>query len=160
MYWESVRLTLDQRQTLHHIVDQEPKRDRRVFLSRALLWMDRSPEGPALDDLRVGEAFRLSPQSVHEIKRLFNQDGLEAALSFKPPSKGSTFRWRKDKTDIEEKLLALAVSQAPEGRERWSVRLLAEEAIGRKLVESISHTTIHRILRKNDIKLDKTEAMI
>ena len=67
MYWDSVRLTLDQRKTLHNIVDQGPEGNKKVFLSRALLWMDKSPGGPGLDELRVCEAMRLSPQVVREV---------------------------------------------------------------------------------------------
>jgi hypothetical protein len=160
MHFEPVILSLPQRKILNDIIDRGPKESPRVFLSRALLWLDRSPDGPALEDFRVGETLRLSPQSVKEIKTLFNQNGLEAALAFKPPPRSENFRWHKNKRAIEEKLLALASSQAPDGRDRWSVRLLAEEAVGRRLVDSISHTTIHRILRKKEIRLDKTTAAV
>jgi hypothetical protein len=158
MYWHSVRLTLDQRQILNREVAGSTKGNRRVYWSQALLWMDRSPGGPAIDDLRVGEWLRQPPQTLQELKRLFNQNGLEAALSYKPAPKAISFRWHKNKDAVEEGLVALANSEAPEGRERWSVRLLAEEAARRRLVESISHTTIHRILKKRDIRLDKGEA--
>jgi hypothetical protein len=102
MRFEPVILPLPQRKVLNDIIDRGSEASPRVFLSRALLWLERSPDGPALDDLRVGETLRLSLQSVKEIKTLFSQNGLEAALAYKPPPRNGNFRWHKDKHAIEE----------------------------------------------------------
>ena len=155
MYWQSVKLSPHQRAILSKTISEGPEGSRKVYWSRVLMWLDRSDGGPGLSDLRVAETLRLPPQTVQEIGRLFNHQGLEAALAYKPPR--ASFRWHKEKDAVEERVVALAASEVPEGRERWSVRLLAEAAVARKLVESISHTTIHRILKKRDIRLERVD---
>ena len=48
----------------------------------------------------------------------------------------------------EARLIALACSEAPEGRDRWSLRLLAEKAVEMDIVESVSHGTVRKTLKK------------
>ena len=153
MLWEVVRLTGEQRRTLTEIIDKGPPRSRKVLSSRALLWMDRAPGGPGVKDGKIADLLRLTVQEVVDLKNAFVRGGLEAALAL--PARGDALRCRKDKSALEDQLVALALSEAPQGRERWSVRLLAEKAVEGNLVQSISHTTIHRILKKRNLSLLK-----
>ena len=79
------------------------------------------------------------------------EDGLAAALerkqSEKPPRE-VTFDG-----DFEARLITLACSEAPEGRRRWTVRLLAEKAVELKLAPSVSHMTVQRALKKTNLSL-------
>ena len=103
----------------------------RVFVSaRALLLCDQGPHGPAW--------------TVAEL-------GLEAALRRAP-------RRRKPRAvtfdgAFEGRLIALACSEAPSGRSRWTVRLLAEKAMELGLAPSISPMTVQRILKKTNSSL-------
>jgi len=76
---------------------------------------------------------------------------MESALTRKPASRPP----REIRFDgaFEAKLIALACSDAPEGRSRWTVRLLAEKAVELQITESISKTSVDRILKKTSLSL-------
>jgi hypothetical protein len=79
------------------------------------------------------------------------EDGLEAALERKPrekPPREVTFDGA-----FEARLIALACSDTPEGRRRWTVRLLADKAVELKFAESVSHMTVQRVLKKTNLSL-------
>jgi hypothetical protein len=79
------------------------------------------------------------------------EEGLEAALERKAREKPS----REVVFDgaFEARLIALACSEAPEGRQRWTVRLLADKAVELKYAESVSHMTVQRVLKKMNLNL-------
>jgi hypothetical protein len=79
------------------------------------------------------------------------EEGLDAALERKKPDKpprevifGGAF---------EAGLIALACSKAPEGRRRWTVRLLAEKAVELNFAPKVSHMTVQRVLKKTNLSL-------
>jgi hypothetical protein len=79
------------------------------------------------------------------------EEGLDAALERKKPDKPP----REVTFDgaFEARLIALACSQSPEGRKRWTVRLLAEKAVELNFAPQVSHMTVHRILKKTNLNL-------
>ena len=123
------------------------KTARNVFVSaRALLLCDQDPHGPAWTVAATAEALGVSARTIEHLKRRFVEEGLEAALRRKP-------RPRKPRAvtfdgAFEARLVALACSQAPVGRRRWTVRLLAEKAVELGLAPSVSPMTVQRILKK------------
>jgi hypothetical protein len=88
---------------------------------------------------------------VEHLKKRFVEEGLEAALGRKPRQKPP----REVRFDgaFEARLIALACSAAPEGRSRWTVRLLADKAVELKFAPSVSHMTVQRILKKTNSSL-------
>jgi hypothetical protein len=119
------------------------------------MWLDFAKKGPGLTDRQVSYTLGLSLETISELKKLFNQDGLPAALDYRPPN-GETLGGRSAtglNMDFEAKLIALARSEAPAGRNRWSVRLLAHQAVVNKLIPYVSHMTVHRLLKKNNLNL-------
>ncbi len=116
--------------------------------ARALLLCDKGPAGPDphWTVARTAEALGVSSRTIEHLKRRFVEEGLEAALRRKPrPRKprASTFDGK-----FQARLIALACSPAPEGRARWTVRLLAEKAVELGLAPRVSPMTVHRILKK------------
>lgn len=88
----------------------------------------------------------VTPRTIEHLKKRFVEEGLAAALDRRQPEKpprGVTFDGA-----FEARLIALAYSEAPEGRRRWTIRLLAEKAVELKLAQSVSHMTIQRLLKK------------
>ncbi len=88
----------------------------------------------------------MTPRTIEHLKKRFVEEGLAAALDRRQPEKpprGVTFDGA-----FEARLVALACSEAPEGRRRWTIRLLAEKAVELKLAQSVSHMTIQRLLKK------------
>jgi len=93
----------------------------------------------------------ITPRTIEHQKQRFVEDGLSAALERKQPEKPP----REVTFDgaFEARLIALACSETPEGRRRWTVRLLAEKAVQLKLAPSVSHMTVQRTLKKTNLSL-------
>ena len=82
------------------------------------------------------------------------EEGIEAALERKPrkkPPRGVTFDGA-----FEARLISLACSDAPDGRRRWTVRLLADKVVELKIAPSVSHMTVQRLLKKLNLSLTST----
>jgi hypothetical protein len=84
--------------------------------------------------------------TVHRARRSFVQEGLKAALNRSPPPP----RHEKRKLDGEQEahLIALLCGPAPDGYERWSLRLVADKLVELELVDSESHATVRQVLKK------------
>lgn len=94
--------------------------------------------------VEIAELLRMSQVTVNTICQRYENEGLDGALNERPRSgKPSIFSGKQ-----RAKITALACSDAPEGRSQWSLRLLADKAVELKLVDSISHTDVGRILKK------------
>jgi hypothetical protein len=87
---------------------------------------------------------------VARVRKRYVQEGLEAALNRRPPNREYQ---RKLDGKQEAHLLALACSQPPEGRARWSLRLLADRLVELEVVEEVSYQTVRRILKKTNSSL-------
>ena len=74
--------------------------------------------------------------------------GLDVALKRKPYKQ----RQKVFDGDFEAKIIQIACSEAPEGRSRWTLQLIADKAVELKIVDSVSIMTVHRVLKKNVIK--------
>lgn len=95
-------------------------------------------------DAQIVEAFGVSVRTVERVRQRFVEEGLEAAL--KP--KSFPRLPRKVDGDVEAHLVALACSDPPEGRQRWTLRLLADQLVELDLIESISHEQVRQVLKK------------
>ena len=109
----------------------------------------------ALEQLAAGQTapsvariVHVSPQAVRRIAHRYQQGGLDRDL-FERQGRGS-----KELLDTSEKqrIIAMVCSQAPEGQARWTVRLIAEEAVKRKLVPHVGRETIRVLLSSHDLK--------
>jgi transposase len=119
---------------------------RKLTHARILLKADQSPEGPGWVDEKVAEALETSQPTVARVRKQYFEEGLEAALNRRPPNR--EYR-RKLDGEQEAQLVALACSQPPEGRARWSLRLLADKLVELEIVEEeISYQTVRRTLKK------------
>ena len=145
-----VTLTEQERQELDSLKMGKTSAKRFLY-ARALLLCDAGPKGPAWTVADVAEAMGVTSRTIEHLKQRFVEDGLAAALERKNPEKpprGVTFDGA-----FEARLIALACSEAPEGRQRWTVRLLAEKAVELNLAPSVSHMTVQRTLKKTNLSL-------
>jgi hypothetical protein len=111
-----VRLSGDERLQLQTLVD-EGRRSKSVRQwARVLLKSDQADGAPGWTDERVAEFAEVSLSTVHRVRERFVESGLEVALQRKPSPQ---LQFRKLDGVGEAKLIALACSQAPEGRSRW-----------------------------------------
>jgi hypothetical protein len=146
-----VTLTSVERHELESLAKSGKTSARRFLYARALLLCDAGEEGPAWTVANTAEAMGVTPRTIEHLKKRFVEQGLESALERKQPDKPP----REVIFDgaFEARLIALACSEAPSGRRRWTVRLLAEKAVELDLAPKVSHMTVHRILKKTNSSL-------
>jgi transposase len=138
-----VRLTEAEREHLERLVRKCKAHARKLLYARILLKADTNAD--AWTDERIADALEVSTATVARERRRFCEDGLEVALMPKKPGRP---RRRVLDGRAEAHLVALSCSDAPEGRERWSMRLLADRMVELGYVESVSYETVRRTLKK------------
>lgn len=146
-----VTLTPGERQELEAMTKTAKTNAKQFLYARSLLLCDAGPQGPAWAVADTAEAMGVTPRTIEHLKKRFVEEGLTAALERKQREKPP----REVIFDgaFEARLIALACSKTPEGRRRWTVRLLAEKAVELSLAPSVSHMTVQRILKKTNLSL-------
>lgn len=94
----------------------------------------------------IAHVLNVSMKTIDRVKNRFVEEGLDIALTGKPSA--LVYR-RKADGDLEVHLIALSCSAAPEGHQRWTLRLLADKAVELNYVDSISYETVRRELKKS-----------
>jgi hypothetical protein len=89
---------------------------------------------------------------IHRTKQRFVEEGMDIALNGR---KGERVYKRKADGDFEAHLVALSCSDPPEGQAQWSLRLLADKVVELGYIESVSHETIRRVLKKTKSNLGR-----
>jgi hypothetical protein len=146
-----VTLTREERSHLEAITRRGKTHARKFIHARALLLCDAGPDGPAWNVADVAAALGVSSRAIEHLKKRFVEEGIEAALQRKEREKPP----REIRFDgaFEARLVSLACSEAPEGRRRWTVRLLADKAVELAFAKSVSHMTVQRVLKKTNLSL-------
>lgn len=96
------------------------------------------------DDEEIAGALKVSKSTVSRIRTRYTESGLNSALNEMPRSGAPT----KIGSRIEAQLTLLACSEPPDGRSKWTVRLLADKLVEMEAVEAISHMSVQRLLKK------------
>lgn len=140
-----VHLTPDQRAHLLERIGRGRRPAREIARARLLLKVDEGPAGPAWTDDQAAEALEVSPQTVAALRKRFCKRGLKGSVERKSPD-----REYKTALDGEQEahLFRIACSEPPEGRDRWSLRLLADQMVDLGIVETLSHETVRQTLKK------------
>ena len=149
-----VTLTKEEREMLVLLTKNGKHSSRKVIHSLILL---NSDEGDSIDQTKrtnkeIGEFLQVGERMVERIKKRFVEDGLDYALEDKPSER--EYQSKSD-VDFEAKLIALSCSEAPEGFARWSLRLLADKVVELEYIDSISHETVRRVLKKRIKAMEK-----
>jgi len=145
-----VTLTDVERQMLQVMLSRGKSAARKLMHARILLKADLSAGRPALSDDAIAEEVEVGRATVERVRRQFVEEGLEAALERRKPRREYL---RKLDGDGEAHLIALACSQAPEGRSRWTLRLLADRMVALEHIDHLSHETVREILKKTNLSL-------
>jgi transposase len=140
-----VVLSFEERASLEKLVSTGQTSAKRQTHGRILLKADSGPEGPGWSDEQISEALEVSVSTVARVRKRFAQQGINCLA--KRPFVRRPCRLRLD-GEQEAHLLALACSAPPEGHARWTLRLLSDRMVILEHVESISHETIRRTLKK------------
>jgi transposase len=142
-----VTLTDDERKELGRLVASGKGAARQLVHARILLKADSSATGPGWEDAEIAEALEVGTATIERVRKQFVEEGLEAALSRRRPRREYQ---RKLDGDGEAHLIALACSRAPEGRKRWTLRLLAERMVVLEHADELSYETVRRVLKKTN----------
>ena len=146
-----VTLTEEERTDLICLVKTGKTQSYRIKHAQVLLKLDDIPTNKDWTYLKIKEAYSISIQSISSIAKRFVTEGLEAALG----RKEQVNRHRKIDGTVEAKMIAIACSDAPEGRERWTLQMIADELVRLEVVESISDTAVLNTLKKTNLSLGK-----
>lgn len=140
-----VTLTADERSYLQGLLSKGKAAAHKRRHARILLKADESEAGAGWTDERIAQALEIGRPTVERVRQRCVEEGLEAALNRKkrPPSPPKVMDGKR-----EAHLVALACSPPPAGRCRWTMRLLADKMVELEYVESISHDTVWRTLKK------------
>lgn len=135
----TVNLSADERVSLQQLLRAGTRAARSLTRARVLLKAD-----DGLTDAEVAAALGIGVATVHRIRQRCVEEGLDAALSERPRPGGTP----KFTTKQHAHVIALACSDPPEGRTRWTLRLLADRVVALGLAEQCSYETIRRALKK------------
>jgi Homeodomain-like domain len=141
-----VRLSEEERERLRALLSKGKSPAQLLTKARILLKADVADGGEGWSDSRIVSALETSASMVYRVRRQLVEDGFEAVLSRKQRATPAVARIFDGET--EARLIALACSQPPKGRARWTLRLLEEKVVELAIVERASDSTIGRTLKK------------
>ena len=145
-----VTLTQEERQMLQVMLSKGKAAARKLMHARVLQKADAGPSGPAWNDGQIAEGLEVGRATVERIRKMFIEEGLTAALERRRPRRQYA---RALDGDGEAHLVALACQKPPEGRSRWTLRLLADRMVQLAYVERLSKDTVARVLKKTSLSL-------
>lgn len=140
-----VTLTEAERADLTKLVRTGRTAARTIQHAQVLLKTDAGPHGQRWTDEAIRTAFGIGLTAITRIRRRFVEEGLEAALHRRS---ACTPRLRKLDGRAEAHLLALACSQPPDGRDRWTLALLTEHFVALGVGPAVSDETVRRLLKQ------------
>lgn len=138
-----VTLTAEERDELDRLISRGEADARKLAHARVLLLADVSEAGPGWSDAAISEALRISVRTIERVRQRFVEESLSAALLRKPSPRVYA---RKLDGAQEARLIALACSDPPLGKTRWTLRLLAERMVALEVVSDLSHETVRQVL--------------
>ena len=147
-----VYLTEAERITVENFAKNGTHNSHLIVRANILLVLDRTGKKDHMRIKKTAEIYGVSRQTVYNILEDYhNSKDIKEFLSRKPRETPPVAP--KADGEAEAHIIALACSEPPEGHARWTVRLLADKAVELDFVDSISATTIHRLLKKRNISL-------
>ncbi len=143
-------MTTEERSQLDAVVATERMAAHKRRHARMLLKLGQGPHGPGWTNAEVAEAFDCAPRAAEQLRVCLTERGFQTVLEH-----GNRGRLRGPKLDgvAEAHLIALACGAAPQGRNRWSARLLADQIVALDIVDSCSKSTVRRVLKRTNLSL-------
>lgn len=143
-----VRLSSDERDALQDVVSKGTSTARKIMHANILLASDESGPEKRKSEMEIAKAFHVSKQTVHTIRQRYSELGLATAIGRKkretPPVPA------KITGDVEARIIALSCGEPPEGRNKWTLRLLADKVVELHILESISFVAVGNVLKKTN----------
>ena len=144
-----VRLVAEEREKLESFVKRGKTQVYKIKHANILLIIDA--DGPNVSDQDTAVMLRCHQNTVRNVRQRFVEAGLDAALERKEQQRPS--RAKKLDGEKEARLIAVACSEPPSGRTKWTLHMLADELVSSKVVAEISHETVRQTLKKTNLSL-------
>ena len=141
-----VTLTAEERAFLEELIAKGKTQGYRIRHAQILLKLHEIPENRKWTYAAIQEAYGATPYTISQIAKRFVTEGLEAALGRKEQQN----RRRKVDGNVEAHIIAIACSEAPEGRDHWTLQMIADELVRLGVVKSISDTAVMNTLKKTN----------
>jgi putative transposase len=138
-----IKVTSKDQRSLEELLSSGIQQVRVILRALALSQLASGVSAP-----RIASAIPLTPQAIRNIGHRYKQGGLERALYEKERPGAAEVLDDSQK----QRIIAMVCSDPPEGRARWTVRLVAQEAVRRKLVPRVGRETIRILLLDHDLK--------
>ena len=142
-----IKLTKDEVDELSAILRKGSHSTLKYRVAHILLSCDQGEHGEKVPDRMIGKVLKVSTRTIERTKKRFVEEGLEAALERRPTTREYDV---KLDGDVEAKLVKLCCSEPPEGRSKWSLRLLADKMVELQYVDGISHVSVGKMLKKTN----------
>ncbi|HEX2999860.1 MAG TPA: IS630 family transposase [Armatimonadota bacterium] len=144
-----VRLSEAERVELETVVKAGRVAARKRLHAQILLKADEGEHGPAWSDAAIRKALDVGVRTVERVRQCLVEAGLPTALNGRPQA-----RYKSPKLDGEQEahLIAVACSAPPAGRNRWTLRLLAERMVELAYVDTLSYETVRQGIKKNELQ--------
>jgi transposase len=150
-----VTLTEDEREVLGKLTSKGKHKSQRILNALILLGCDVGDfQTKRSTNEEMARVLNISMKKIDRVKRRFVEEGLDVALNGR---KGGRIYAKKADGDFEAHLVALSCTDPPEGFARWSLRLLADRVVELEYIDSVSHETVRRILKKTKSSLGSTK---
>ena len=145
----TVTLTEEERNFLAEMTSKGRHRSQKVLNALTLLACDEGEyQNYRCTNAEISKVLNTSMRKIDRVKKRFVTGGLEVALNGK---KSDRVYEKKADGDFEAHLIALSCGKPPEGFSRWSLRLLADRVVELDYIDSISHETVRRVLKKTNL---------
>jgi len=139
-----INLAKNEKKYLNDFLKKGRKSARELTRAQILLFVHEEKT-----EMEIKETLRISRATVSNTKKRYREEGLQSALKEKPRS-GQPKKYTKKQ---EAEIIAMACTDPPKGRKRWTIRLLTEEIKKRKDFETINRETIRLTLKKAQLNL-------
>ncbi len=146
-----IRLTTDEQNGLKALASRGRTAAYKQTHARILLMSDESRPDSGMTDADISRALGVGKSTVERVRRRCVEEGIESALNRK-----KQLRRRQKRLDGEgeARLIAMACGEPPDGRARWTLKLLADQLVECEIVESISAETVRMALKKTNSSRD------
>jgi hypothetical protein len=138
------RVTLTSEERVKTLTKNGKHESRTALFAMAIPLCDNGQADPPWTTANINQGLEMSSKTIERMKKLFVEDALDQAMERKVLDRST--RAVKFDDAFEARITALARSEAPEGRLRWTVRLLAEKAVELDIVDVVFPMTIYRLV--------------
>jgi len=150
----TIKLSKDEVEELTAIIKKGKHTSQAFRAAYVLLNCDKGDYSydPTITNAEIGRILKIGDRTIDRIKKKFVEGGFDGVLERRPSGQNYT---KKMDGDLEAKLVSLCCSEPPDGYAKWSLRLLADKLVELNYVDSISHVSVRRALKKTNLNLGK-----